>query len=414
MLANLFRRDLGEFPISGINNPNTPMYQALAAYDLGGYGMATSGASVTAQTAMRVVTVHRCVTLIAQTIATLPLGVYRYETDRRVELTNPSEGFVWRRPNPEMTRAAMWAATIGSAVLTGNAYIYKVRNGLGNVAEIWPMNPRMVEPYRDADGEKRFRVNGADVGPETILHVPAYGDGFKGLSPIAQAREALGLAMSTEEFGARFFGQGSTLSGLLTTDQKLSEESSKAMEASWKSAHSGVRNAHKIAILEGGLKFQQIGVNPDDAQFLETRRFQVEEIARLFGVPPHLLGAVDRTTSWGTGIEEQGIGFVIYTLGWWINLFEQAISDDLLAPANHYAKWNLTALLRGSTAQRYASYQIGRNAGFLSVNDIRKLEDMPPIAGGDDYAQPLNSSSSGGADTKAPADTTPQQQGGGQ
>ncbi len=409
MLGNLFRRS-GSFPISGINNPNTPIYQALAAYDLGGYGPATSGASVTAQTAMRLSTVFRCVTLIAQTIATMPLGVYRYETDRRVELTNPGESFVWRRPNPEMSRAAMWAATIGSAVLTGNAYIYKVRNGLGNVTEIWPMKPRLVEPYRDDQGEKRFRVNGDDVGPETILHVPAYGDGFVGLSPIAQAREAIGLGMATEEFGARFFGQGSTLSGLLTTDQKLGDEAAVRMEASWKAAHTGVRNAHKVAILEGGLKFQQIGINPDEAQFLETRKFQVEEVARIFGVPPHLLGAVDKTTSWGTGIEEQNIGFVTYTLGWWINLFEEAITDDLLAPANHYAKWNVNALLRGSTQQRYASYQIGRNAGFLSVNDIRRLEELPPIAGGDDYARPLNSASSG-KDATTPAET-PRQGGG--
>lgn len=408
MLGNLFRRSTG---FSELNNPNTPLYQAIAGLEMGGYGPATSGASVTTTTAMRVSAVYRCVTLIAQTIASLPLGVYRYERDRRVELTNPAERYLWGKPNEEMSRAQMWAATIGSAVLTGDAYIYKVRNGLGNVAEIWPLNPRMVSPVRLSSGEKKFRVAGDGdlVGKETILHVPGYSaDGFKGLNPIAQMREALGLAMSAEEFGGRFFGQGSTMSGILTTDGKLDDDTAVKLEKRWNSARAGTRNAFKTAILEGGLKWQQVGVNPEDGQFLETRRFQVEEIARMFGVPPHLLGAVDKTTSWGSGIEEQNIAFVTYTLRWWMTLFEQAITDDLLLPENRYAKWEVNGLLRGNTAQRYASYQIGRNAGFLSPNDIRKLEDLPPIDGGDDYTQPLNSA--GGKDA-APADTAPPKQG---
>lgn len=398
MLLRLFKR--GDYGVaaggfSGLNNPNVPLYQALAGLASGDYAPVNSGAAVTTTSAMRVITVHRCVTLIAQSIASLPLGVYRYERDRRVELTNPAERFIWGRPNPEMSRVGFWATTIGMAVLTGNAYIYKVRDGLGRVTEIWPLDPRKVEPVRDRDGTKRFQVGADLLDSDTVLHVPSYGDGFKGLNPIAYAREGIGMALATEEFGARFFGQGSTLAGVLTTDGKIDDPTADKLERRWSRLHSGVQRAHRIAILEGGLKYQQVGIAPEDAQFLETRRFQVEEIARLFGVPPHLLGAVDRTTSWGKGIEEQNIGFVTYTLGWWITLFEQAITDDLLAPANHYARWNVNGLLRGNTAERYQSYQIGRNAGFLSINDIRKFEELPPIDGGDDYAQPLNSSSSG-------------------
>lgn len=392
MLANLFRRS-AEYPISSLENPHTPIYQGLAGLDgdYAGFG----GARVTALSSLRLVAVWRCVTLIAQTIASLPLGVYRREERGRTELRLPADAYLWQRPNPEMTRQTFWEAAIGTCVLTGNAYIYLARNGLGRITELWPLDPRRVAPYRTDRGEKRYRIDGEDASPRDILHVPGYGDGFKGLSPIGQAREALGMAMTAEQYGAQFFAQGSTLSGVLTTDQELNDAQLKRMDTSWRAAHSGPRNAYKTAILGGGVKWTSVSVPPADAQFLETRKFQTEEIARLFGVPPHMIGAVDKTTSWGTGIEQQTIGFVTYTLRPWITRFEQAATDELLAPENRYAQWNVNGLLRGDTAQRASWYQTARNIGVLSPNEIRLLEDEQPYPGGDRYDMPLNSASSG-------------------
>lgn len=406
MLANLFRRSVA---VGGLNNPSANLYEALTSgFDFG--GPVNSGASVTTTTALRVVAVLSCVRLIAETGASLPLAIYRKEERGRKQITIDSEAYLWQRPNPEMTRQTFWETAIGTCVLTGNSYTYIVRDGLSRIAELWPLDPRRVTPYRDDKGRKRYTVDGQDADPDDIMHVPGYGDGMKGLNPIAQAREALGLALSAEEFGSSFFGRGSTLNGILTTEGKLDDATADKLEKRWNTSHSGVRNAHKTAIMEGGLKYQQIGITPEDGQFLETRRFQVEEIARLFRVPPHMIGAIDKTTSWGTGIEQQNIGFVTYTLRPWLTRFEQAISDTLLRPANHYAQWNVNGLMRGDSAQRAAFYQTMRNIAAMNPNEIRGLEDWAPYEGGDDYDLPLNSSSSG-KDASAPAETAPKQEG---
>lgn len=409
MLANLFRRST-DVPLSSLENPHTDIYRGLMGLE--GGALAASGARITPQNAMRLVAVWSCVTLIAQTIASLPLGVYRREERGRKELRNPAERFIWGVPNPEMTKQSFWETVIGSCVLTGNSYTYIVRNGLGQIAEIWPLDPRRVAPYRTEKGEKRYRIDGYDTDPSKIMHVPGYGDGFRGLSPIGQAREAMGLAASAEEFGARFFGQGTALSGILTTDQNLSEAQLKMLDASWTASHQGPQNAYKAAILGGGLKWTSVSVPPADAQFLETRKFQTEEIARLFRVPPHMIGAVDKTTSWGTGIEQQTIGFVTYTLRSWITRYEQAITDNLLPADNRYAAWNVNGLLRGDIRTRAAYYTAMRNIGVLSPNEIREKEEENPYNGGDAYDLPLNSASSGrdsAARDDPPADDPPQE-----
>lgn len=410
MLANLFRRAT-EYPISSLNNPNTPIYQGLMALD--GEYPGYIGVPVSAQTAMRLIAVWRCVTLIAQTIASLPLGVYRREERGRKELRNPADKYIWQRPNPEMTRQTFWETAIGTCLLTGNSYTYVARNGLGNIAELWPLDPRRMSPYRNAKGQKRYRLDGDDVDPDEIMHVPGYGDGFRGMNPITNARAALGLAVEAEQYGAQFFAQGTTLSGVLTTEQELKEDQLKRMDAQWNAAHKGPRNAYKTAILGGGVKWTSVSVPPADAQFLETRRFQTEDIARLFGVPPHMIGAVDKTTSWGTGIEQQTIGFVTYTLRSWITRFEQAMSDGLLAPENRYAQWNVSGLLRGDIAARGAWYTAMRNIGVYNPNEIREKEEENPYEGGDDYQMPLNSATSGKepATKDAPKEGGPDEQG---
>lgn len=387
MLGRLLFRDQD---ISSLNNPNSNLYQALVGMD---GAPSYAGPSVTSDTALRISTVYACVTLIAGTIAALPRRVYRRRADgTREELRLPGDRFLWGAPNGEMLGVQFWETAISHLLLTGNSYLYTPRNPLGRPTELWPLAPRLVEPVRDAGGEKVFRVGGRDImGADEVLHVPAFGtDGMKGLSPIAQSRQALGLTLAAEEFGARFFGNGSQLGGILTTDATLSDDAARRAGESWKRAHTGVRNAWKVAVLEGGLKWQSVGVPPADAQYLELRKFQRSEICALYRVPPHMIGDVERSTSWGTGIEQQAIGFITYTLLPWLRRVEEAVTERLLTQEDRYFRFELGGLLRGATNERYAGYRLGREAGFLSVNDIRRLEDMPPVEGGDDYLQALN------------------------
>lgn len=383
MLGRLLFRDQG---IGTLNNPNNPIYQALVGMD---GAPSYAGPTVNAQTAMRISTVYACVTLIAQTIAALPRRVYRRQADGgREELRVPADGFLWGRPNPEQLAIVFWETVVGHVLLHGNAYLYQVRTPLGKVSELWPLDPLRVEVLRAASGEKFFRIGGEEYDETEILHIPGFGtDGLKGLSPIGQARQSLGLTLAAEEFGARFFGNGSQLGGILTSDNPMTQEVAERNEAQWKRAHTGVKNAWKIAVLSG-LKWQQVGVPPADAQYLELRQFQRSEICAIYKVPPHMIGDVERSTSWGTGIEQQAIGFVTYTLLPILRRLEEAGSG--LVQADRYFLFHLGGLLRGSTNERYQAYRLGREAGFLSVNDIRRLEDMPPVAEGNNYLQPLN------------------------
>lgn len=385
MLGNLLRRTES---IGGLNNPSTQLYQALMGLD----GAPTyAGPSVNADTAMRISTVYSCVTLIAQTIAALPRKVYRRKADGgRVEMRVPGDSFLWGAPNPEMLAISFWECVIGHLLLNGNAYIYLVRNDLGKIVELWPLAPAKVEVARDAtSGEKFFRIGGEVYDATEVLHVPGFGtDGLRGLSPIGQARQALGLTLAAEQFGANFFGNGATLGGILSTDQNLATGVADTMAAQWKKAHGGSKNSWKVAVLEGGLKYQSTGVPPAEAQYLELRKFQRSEICAIYRVPPHMIGDVERSTSWGTGIEQQAIGFVTYTLLPILRRFEEGATT--LTQADRYFLFHLGGLLRGSTKERYDGYRVGREAGFLSVNDIRRLEDMEPVPNGDDYLQPLN------------------------
>lgn len=309
MLGKLLFRDQG---MSTLNNPNSSIYQALLGLD---GGPSYAGPTVNAETAMRISTVYACVTLIAQTIAALPRKVYRRNKDgTRTELRIDGDRFLWDRPNKEQMAIIFWETVVGHLLLQGNAYIYQVRDGLGKVAELWPLAPNRVDVLRDASGEKFFRIGGEDYDASEVLHVPGFGtDGLKGLSPIGQARQALGLALAAEEFGARFFGNGTQLGGILTGENTMSDDVAKRNEENWKKAHTGTKNAWKIAVLSG-LKWQSVGVPPIEAQFLESRKFQRTEICSIYKVPPHMIGDVERSTSWGTGIEQQNIGFVTYTL----------------------------------------------------------------------------------------------------
>ena len=389
MLKHLLERR-NTLDISKMENPDHPITGAM----LGGAEPAESGVRVTTDSAFRQTAVFACIRLIASTASTLPIHVYQRRDGARELHQTGSNAVLWNRPNPSMTRQTFWETAFIHCVATGNSYSLRVRNGLGTTVQLWPLLPSRIQVTM-IDGAKVYEYTRDDgaVVPLTdreILHVPGMSfDGIVGMNPIAYAREAIGLGMAAERFGARFFGAGSTLAGILKTDASLDQDQANRLKQRWNEMHQGLSRSHDIGVLDSGAEYQQVGINPEDAQFLDTRQFQVAEIARLFGVPPHMIGDVERSTSWGSGIEQQQIGFVQFTMRHWLERFEQAIDQHLLQ-GGQFAQFNVDGLLRGDINSRYLAYTRGRNGGWLSVNEIRELEDKPPIEGGDEYLHPLN------------------------
>jgi HK97 family phage portal protein len=350
---------------------------------------------VNQESALRVIAVYSAVTLIAGTAASLPVKVYAYATigGKRTEMRTPGTKLLWGRPNPSMSRQVYNETIFGHMLLWGNAYIMKVREGSTAVAQLWPIRPdRVTVKDSDKDGNKSFVIQGDSrtYTQREIIHIPFFSlDGVHGLSPIGLAREGIGLSMAAEEFGARFFGQGSQLSGVITTPSSLTKEQSLKLAVEWERKHAGLGNSHRPAILDNGASWQTVGIPPDDAQFLQTRQFQVQEIARLFRVPPHLIAEVSGSTSWGTGIAEQNAGFHRYTLMPLLTRVEQEMSDDAdLLFNNQQMTFDASGLLRANMRERYQSYLMARTGGWESPNDIRALEDEDPFDGGDSYDPP--------------------------
>jgi HK97 family phage portal protein len=257
------------------------------------------------------------------------------------------------------------------------------------VKALWPLTPNRVTPFRNSRNELVYQIqlpdnSIANLSARRVLHVSA----MLGLSPISQAKEALGLTMSAEEYGARFFANDSRPGGVLEHPGHLSKEAAERLRTSFESYHAGLANRHRVAVLEEGLKWQQIGLDPGDSQFLETRKFQVGEIARLYGVPPHMIGDTEKSTSWGTGIEQQNIGFVTYSLRSWLTRWEQEINKTLLTEderKNYFMEFLVDGLLRGDINSRYTAYATARQNGWLNGNEIREFENMNPVEGLDEY-----------------------------
>jgi HK97 family phage portal protein len=262
-------------------------------------------------------------------------------------------------------------------------------------------------------GRKIYAIDGgADMGGMTcyddqIMHLPGFGyDGICGVSPIRIASQGIGLALAAEEYGARLFGSGSLATGILQTEQRLKPEQADALHKRWRDKASGMASAHDIVVLDSGANFHQLTIPPQDAQFLQSRKFQVVEIARMFGMPPHMLMEVDGSTSWGTGIEQMTLGFVIFTLQNWLIRTEQRVTQ-VLRPQAVYAKYALAGLLRGDSTARAEFYTKLWNLGVFSTNDIRRLEEMAPVEGGDVRYRPLNMGLLGSTDTNTVDPTNP-------
>lgn len=357
-------------------------------------GTSTSaGSKVTEESSLRLTTVYSCVSLISEVTAALPWDAVSTSGPVRQPSTSPR----WMiRPNVDQLPTDFKQRVLTSLLLWGNAYCFKVFDSQGRLVELWPLHPADVQWDGDA---KRWVYGGQPVGGHEILHIPGLGvPGSKlGLSPIGQAREAVGLALSAEEFGARFFGSGANPGGVLEVAGHLTQEQTDQLSAQWEKTHGGVNRSRKPAVLSGGVTWKPISVPPNDAQFLETRKFQRAEICGLYRVPPHMIGDVDRSTSWGSGIEQQNIGFVIYTLGPWIARLEESFST-LMQPEAKRVKVNVNGLLRGDAQARAGYFKTMREIGALNVDEIRAKEDMPPIEGGagQTFMQPLNFGPLGG------------------
>lgn len=358
----------------------------------------STGVTVTPQTALQSSAVFACVRLLAETISSLPLPLYRrLDGDGKAKaIDHPLYSILHDLPNPEMTSMQLRETLITHQALWGNGFAEIEYNNAGQVRGLWPIPPWLMT-IRRINRQLVYDVS-MPVGPVArlpwgrVMHIPALGiDGVVGLSPITLARQAVGLALGTEEFGAKFFGNGARPGVVLEHPGQLSEDAQKRLRKSIEDRHQGLSNAHRMMLLEEGMQLKEVGIPPEDAQFLETRRFQTAEIARMFNVPPHMIGDLDRATF--NNIEQLSLEFVIYSIRPWLVRWEQAILRDLLSEADRrelFAEHTVNGLLRGDIASRYNAYAIGRQWGWLSANDVRKLENMNPVAGGEDYLTPLN------------------------
>lgn len=347
------------------------------------FGGTTSGKAVNERTAMQTSAVYACVRILSESIAGLPLHVYRYKADGSKECTadHPLQRLLHDEPNKEMTSFVFREALMAHLLLWGNAYAQIIRDGRGYPVALYPLLPDRMTVDRDANDELVYTYQ-SDKGQvklrrESVLHIPGLGfDGLIGYSPIAMAKNAVGLALATEDYGATFFANGANPGGVLEHPGVIKPDQVERLRESWQSQFGGV-NAHKVAVLEDGLKFHQMSIPPEEAQFLETRKFQINEIARIFRVPPHMVGDLEKSSF--SNIEQQSLEFVKYTLGPWVIRWEQSLTQALLLPGEKAAfsiRFNLDGLLRGDYQSRMQGYSIGIQNGFYSVNDVRALEDM--------------------------------------
>lgn len=355
------------------------------------FGSTTSGKTVNETTAMQTTAVYACVRILAETIASLPLHTYKSTSDGKEKARDhPIYYLLSDAPNPEMTSFVFRETLMGHLLLWGNAYAQIVRDGRGNVIALYPLMPDKMTVNRSERGEIYYLYNkeGQDyiLHSHEVLHIPGLGfDGLVGYSPIAMAKNTIGMALATEEYGAKFFSNGANPGGVLEHPGVVKDPA--RVRDSWNSVYQGSSNSHKVAVLEEGMKFQAIGIPPEQAQFLETRKFQTEEICRIFRVPPHLVASLDKATF--SNIENQSISFVVHTIRPWLVRIEQSINKALFTEAEgkeYFVSFVVEGLLRGDFASRMQGYAIGIQNGFMSPNDIRELENMNRIEHGDIYA----------------------------
>lgn len=391
-------------PRQSIENPTMPISSNGISEFIGAGTKGVAGVNVNQGSALGLPAVWRAVGLTSGTCASLPFHAYtKGDLERRPLMTGELADLL-DDPHPDMTPLEFWETVYAHIMLWGNAYIRVLRNQLGVAREMWIIHPARVRVGRAGSsdiGEKVYEVDGFDPYTDReILHIPGFGyDGLTGASPIRIARQGLGLALAAEESAARFFGNGTLATGILTTEQRLAPEAAERLLGRWRAKRAGLANNHDVIVLDNGAKFEQLSIPPGDAQFVEQRQFQITEVGRLFGVPPFLLYETAKSTSWGTGLEQQAIGWVKFDLNRWYGRVEKRVTK-YFGNKREYAHYDVEGLLRGDSAARQAFYTAMWNLGVFSTNEIRAMEELPPVEGGDVRYRPLNMGELGEVDNE--------------
>ena len=358
------------------------------------FGRSAAGQAVNERSAMQMSAVYACVRILAESIASLPLHFYQYNDagGKEKAVNHPLYWLLHDEPNPEMSSFSFRETLMTHLLLWGNAYAQIIRNGRGEVIALYPLMPDRMTVDRDARSRIYYEYTRSDsdantlgkkssviLSPEDVFHIPGLGfDGLVGYSPIAMAKQAIGMGLACDEYGAAFYQNGAQPGGVLEHPNVVKDP--KRVRESWNAIYQGSRNAHRIAVLEEGMTYKPITISPEQAQFLETRKFQIDEIARIFRVPPHMIGDLEKSSF--SNIEQQSLEFVKYTLAPWISRWEQAIQRSLLLMSErtrYFARFNVEGLLRGDYQSRMNGYAVARQNGWMSANDIRELESLDMI-----------------------------------
>lgn len=369
------------------------------AHALGGYSYDSySGVSVSDMRALQTSAVFGCIRVLSESIGMLPCTLYSNDENGNKQKATKEKlyNLLNFMPNSYMTPQEFWELLVACLCLRGNFYAYKVK-ALGEVVELLPLEPGCVTPELNNNWEPEYRVTFPDgtqstLGQDDIWHVRIFTlDGLVGLTPIGYARNSIGLNIATEQHGAALFKNGARPSGILKTEQELNDAAFERLRSDFSNNYEGNNASFKTMILEMGLDWKPITMTSEDAQFLETRKFGIQEICRIFRVPPHMVQDLDKATF--SNIEHLGLSFVNYTLVPYLTRIEQRINIGLVSKKKHgklYSKFNTGALLRGDMKSRFEAYATGINWGIYSPNDCRELEDLNRREGGDDYLTPLN------------------------
>lgn len=398
LFARIFRSS-PENPSTSLSNP--------AAWLTGLFGTSKTGVQVSEDNALTFSAVYAAVRIISETIASIPLNVYQADGETRVKAVgHPVQDLLAKAPNSVSSTFTFREAMASNLVLHGNAYAKIEMNAAGRPTALIPLNPMKVE-VKVVDGEKVyvFDKKHTYLDYEMLHFVGLSFNGLTGKSPLSMAREAVAIGLAAQEYGARFYSNGANAGGVITAPGRLNTEVVKRLRESWNRAQSGNSNSHSTAILEEGMKYEKIGLDPEAAQFLQSRKFQVNEIARIFRIPPSYLADLENSST-RANTEQQAIQFVRDCITPYVRRMEVELNRKLFREdePNLYAYFTMEGLMRGDQKARYEAYAVARNWGWLSVNDIRDLENLNPVEGGDIYLQPLNMVQSGQDDTNVDAD----------
>lgn len=385
-----FARALIETRSNPLENPDRPLTDS-SLLDVLGIGLATdAGIAVTPETAMRFSAVYRAIALLSGLLGSLPLQTYEKDPSGRKRVDEQ----IIDQPSPDETPFDAWEAAGVGLFSGGNGYKLKLRDRLGRARELEPLYGKQMTRVerrpewrtdKNPTGKRFFYQDGSTervYTPYEVLHLRGMSlDGLTGLSPIGMNRQGIGTALAAERFGAQLFSRGALIQGVLQAKDELEDEQVERMQRQWAAKTAGGANHWKIPVLDAGAEFKSIQLPPADAQYIETRKMSVVDVARMYGLPPHLLADVERSTSWGKGIEEQNMAMLVFTFDPWLVRIEQRLTMELLPP-NRYCRFNRAALLRTDLNSRSIAYQRGINNGWWCADDIRELEDQPPLPDG--------------------------------